>query len=143
MFYVSTRAHARTQPHNTQQHPLDVRMFNHECAHSHNRRTKLVTAKVLSRWSSRKNEQHRMRNLMSKLVRRMQNAGISQAWQTWREYVHSVLGARKQEERRSRIMKRSLLKILNARMCMVMAKWKNAIKKTFRLRTVATKAILR
>jgi hypothetical protein len=80
---------------------------------------------------------------MSKLVRRMQNAGISQAWQTWREYVHSVLGARKQEERRFRIMKRSLLKILNARMCMVMAKWKNAIKKTFRLRTVATKAILR
>eukprot|EP00802_Teleaulax_amphioxeia_P007868 Tamp_07876.p1 GENE.Tamp_07876~~Tamp_07876.p1 ORF type:complete len:675 (+),score=58.82 Tamp_07876:327-2351(+) len=106
-------------------------------------RTKLVTAKALSRWSSRKNEEHRMRNLMSKLVRRMQNAGISQAWQTWREYVHSVLGARKQEERRFRIMKRSLLKILNARMCMVMAKWKNAIKKTFRLRTVATKAILR
>ena len=122
---------------------LNVRVLNHAYTLSHNRQARFVIAKALSTWSSQVNEQMRMRNLVSKLIRRMQNAGISQAWQTWRGYMHSVLGAREQEERQSKIQRRFLLKILNARMYMVIAKWIDVINKKFMLRTVAAKAVLR
>ena len=100
-------------------------------------------AQTVGAWHEYTVEEARKRNLMARIVQRMQKRGAVMALDLWHANVLSALQERAEEERRNAVMQRVVKRMLHAALASGFGRWADNVRELRRQRGIMERVAMR